>query len=373
MNWNLLMPKHTLYCKDSLEDIVNEFAELGIRRPLFVLSGRTLATPIVQSLLNRLKHDAIPYGLSCNVAAEAPMELVQEIKKDFVDNGCDSIIAIGGGSVLDLAKAASILCTHAGRIEDYLGSHKVPSRTVPKILISTTSGTGSETTNISILSDKQNRSKMGIVSNHIFADLVVLNPALSYSMPSELAVSSGLDALCQCIEAMTTKTGSPIVDLFALKGIGLIANNLDRALEGDMDARDSVHLGAYMSGIVISAGNAGTNIGHALGNTIGGMYGIPHGIAVAMVLPEGIRFNLEDPAYRAKVDIIESQTGLDIIEFIEGIKARHKIPGLSHFGVREDDLADIADKVIKDQGRPLANNLRAVSAGQIMDILRRSL
>ncbi|MHC4536063.1 MAG: iron-containing alcohol dehydrogenase family protein [Planctomycetota bacterium] len=373
MIWNFFTPGRTTYGNGSLRIIVDQFESFEGSKPLFVLSERTLNTNKVQNILQLLGERQIPYGISTNVAQEAPESYVAGIFSAFQENNCDSLIAIGGGSVIDLAKAAAILTTNGGSIGDYYGLHTVPLPTVAKILIPTTAGTGSEATNIIVLSNKEQKSKKGIVSHYLFAEWTILDPELTYSMPENLVLSTGLDAFCQCVEAYTSKAASHLVDMHALMGMQLISRNIKDAMSGDKKGRDAMSLAAYLSGIAITAGNSGTNLGHALGNTIGGIYGSPHGISVTAVLEQVLKFNSEAVEFRKRMDDIKTQINLNLLQFVEAIREEVGIPGLSNLGVRKEDVGHIAQKVISDQQRLLANNARSVSQSDVEDILNASL
>jgi alcohol dehydrogenase class IV len=371
--WSFFVAKRVTYGKGSLKLIVEDFDSFPGNRPLFVLSNRALGTAPIREVLKLFDERNIPYGISTQVVPEAPVECVGKIFGDFKTNGCDSIIAVGGGSVIDLAKAAAILTTNGGRIEDYYGLHAVPKPTVPKILVPTTSGTGSEATNIIVLGDKKQKSKKGIVSHHLFADWAIIDPTLTYSMPRELVLATGLDAFCQCLEAFTSKNTSPMVDLYALKGMELISQNLQSSMDGIEEARDAMSLGAYLSGVVISGGNAGTNLGHAIGNTIGGMYTSAHGLSVTAVSEQVVRFNAKAPAYSERLAEIKKRIGLDVVQFIQELREQVGIPTLNNMGVKEEEIPEIAGKVISDQQRLLRNNQRDVSQEDVEGILRASL
>ncbi len=372
MTWQYLSPKQTVFDKNSENNLSQRLNDLKVKKPLIVISKRLSCTSKASKLLEALKSVNIVASLSNHVAPEAPIELPAKIAEDFTNNDCDSIVAIGGGSVIDLAKAASILISNGGDIENYLGINNVPNVTIPKIFISTTSGTGSEATNISVLGDIQNQSKKGIVSKYLFADTVILDPTYTYSMPSNLKLNTGLDALCQCIEGITSKNASPITNQFAYRGIELIASNLAGSLENDKTSMDNVYLGAYFSGLVISGGNAGTNLGHAIGNTIGGIYHTAHGLSVTVVLEQIINHNKKSQEFINRIKDLEKSTGINIFDFIQKFKNKYSIPSLSEIGVERKDFEYISEKVMNDQQRLLNNNLLSVTAEDIVGILKKS-
>lgn len=370
--WNFYSPQKVSFGKGSLLQSVADIKSFRGKKPLVVISQRAQSDETIKDFLGELRKNNMDYKVTNKVAAEAPVELVQELFEDFRIQGCDSIIAIGGGAVLDLAKAVSILPTNGGKIEDYFGLHNVPNPTVPKILVPTTAGTGSEATNIAVLSSKSSKSKKGIVSHHLYADWAIIDPQLTYTVPKETVLATGLDAFCQCLEGFTSKSASPLVDIHALHGMSLISENLALSLDGDENAKDNMCFGAYLSGIAIIGGNSGTNISHAIGNTLGGLYSIPHGLSVTMVLIAGIAFNSEDESYKKRLHDIKNRIDLDVMSFVENIKRNYGIPSLKEAGVKKEDFSAIADKVLKEQQRLLINNRREVTKPDIEMMLENS-
>lgn len=367
--WNFYSSKRVTFGKEALQRIAEEFESFPGQNPLVILSTRTLNTKPVTKLLESFDKQGIRHNVSTNVAQEAPVENVEKVFKDFQNSNSDSVIAIGGGSVIDLAKAVALLATNGGNIENYYGLFTVPKPTAPKILVPTTAGAGSEATNIAVLGNKETKSKKGIVSHYLFADWAIVDPELTYSMPRDVTLSTGLDAFCQCLEGFTSKSASPLVDMYALRGMDIISKNLPNSLKGENDARDSVSLGAYLSGVVIAGGNSGTNIGHAIGNTLGGLYGIPHGLAVTTVLEQGVNYNAQNDEYRSRLRRIKDEIGLDVIAFITKMREEFYVPNLSDLRISKKDVPEIALRVMTDQKRLLINNRREVSQEDIEEIL----
>lgn len=369
--WNFSIPKFTTYGKGTLKYLTEILPAFGLR-PLFVLSQRTLNTKKIIDFFKLLKKHSLKYGISTNTHSEAPVTDVVKILNDYQSQNCDFFVAIGGGSVIDLTKSASILVTNGGKISEYYGLNQVKKPTPPKILIPTTSGTGSEATNIIVLSDKKNKSKKGIVSPYLLADWVVLDPELTYSMSAKLTLNTGLDAFSQCLEAYTSKTCTPLAQMHALKGLKIINDSLIKSISRDKKARDQMSLAAYLSGVAISGGNSGTNIGHAIGNTLGGMFSLPHGLCVATVLEAGVKFNSKSKTYKNRLKELETQLHFSIVNFLTKIKQNFDIPRLSESGIKKSDIPKIAKKVISDQQRLLANNYRQVNQKDIEKILKES-
>lgn len=206
--------------------------------------------------------------------------------------GYDLVIGLGGGSALDVAKCASALATNELEVAQYLGIDKVDRPGVPKILIPTTAGTGSEVTNVAVLSLKADKTKKGIVSRHLLADTAILDPELTFGLPPAVTASTGMDALTHAIEAYVSRFAQPLTDDFALKAIRMISASLRTAVYNgkDFEARDTMLTASLYAGLAF--GSAATGMVHGLAMPLGGQFNIPHGVANSVLLPHVMRWNL---------------------------------------------------------------------------------
>jgi alcohol dehydrogenase class IV len=213
---------------------------------------------------------------------------------------CTLIIGLGGGSSLDTAKCASVMVTNARDVEAYLGIDKVEAPGVPKILIPTTSGTGSEVTNVAVLSLKAQHTKKGIVSRYLLADTAILDPELTLGLPPAVTAATGMDALTHAIEAYVSRFAQPLTDDFALKAIRMIGANLRTAVYHgqNIEAREAMLTASFYAGLAF--GSAATGMVHGLAMPLGGQFNIAHGIANAVLLPHVMAWNLVAalPRYR---------------------------------------------------------------------------
>lgn len=206
--------------------------------------------------------------------------------------GYDLVIGLGGGSALDVAKCASALATNELEVAQYLGIDKVDRPGVPKILIPTTAGTGSEVTNVAVLSLKADKTKKGIVSRHLLADTAILDPELTFGLPPAVTASTGMDALTHAIEAYVSRFAQPLTDDFALKAIRMISASLRTAVYNgkDFEARDAMLTASLYAGLAF--GSAATGMVHGLAMPLGGQFNIPHGVANSVLLPHVMQWNL---------------------------------------------------------------------------------
>lgn len=207
---------------------------------------------------------------------------------------CDGVIGLGGGSALDTAKAIAILMKHGGKLLDYEGAQNLPGALVPLVAIPTTAGTGSEVTNCAVVLDEAGARKVSFLDDHMLPDLALLDPELTYRLPARITAATGMDALTHAVEAFVDRQNSPFSDALALEAIRLIATYLVRATAkgaDDPEARGGMMVASNLAGIAFNHSMVG--IIHGISHTLGGIFHCAHGEANAVVLPHGMRFNLE--------------------------------------------------------------------------------
>ncbi len=222
---------------------------------------------------------------------EPPMSTIEEIVRLVEDGGYDVIIGFGGGSPIDVAKAAAVLPHTGDTVYDYVGVDQVKKEGLPIIAIPTTAGTGSECTAIAIFANEKLNVKQGLVSPFLMPNVALIDPALTVSCPPNVTAASGMDALIHNIEAYISVNATMHTDSLAYEGIKLISQSIRTAVfdGSNMWARDNMAMGSMMGGIAF--GNAGVGAVHALSYPIGGMFHVPHGVANTMVLPWAMDFN----------------------------------------------------------------------------------
>ncbi|MEI6315943.1 MAG: iron-containing alcohol dehydrogenase, partial [Syntrophus sp. (in: bacteria)] len=254
---------------------------------------------------------------------------------------------------------------------DYLGLNKVPGPGLPKIMIPTTAGTGSEVTFTSVFVRPDLKKKEGMNSPFLYPDLALLDPLLTVSLPPGPTASTGIDALCHAIESYTSINASPMSELLSLEAIALISENLRTAVHDGTNivAREKMLLGSLYAGLGLA--NAGVTAVHSLSYPLGGKYGIPHGLANTVLLPHVMSFNISG-AQEKFVDIAEAMgemvEGLPLREAaylaVEAVNALVEDCGiqtnLEDLGISEDDFEEMA-KIAMTVARPLANNPRQVT------------
>lgn len=208
--------------------------------------------------------------------------------------GCDLLLAVGGGSVIDTAKVANILLVKGGTVEQHMGAYLLgDTRLLPLVVVPTTAGTGSEVTKVAVVADPEHRVKLPFAETQFLATVAILDPEITVSMPPRLTAATGMDALTHAIEAYVGKEASPASDALALHVVRLVFENLPAACAhpDDLEARGAMLVASCLAGVAFSHSMVG--MVHGIAHALGGVYHVPHGIANALVLPEGMAYNLD--------------------------------------------------------------------------------
>ncbi len=266
-----------------------------------------IATPLTAKFADRLQlqgpftiFDAIP-GEPDTTTLDAALAAARAAKPDLV-------IGLGGGSVMDVAKLVAALWNSGQTLEDVAGPNRVVGRDTRLVQITTTAGTGSEAGIRSLITDPVKGNKIAVESPYLIADFAVLDPELTYSVPSAVTAATGVDAMAHCVEAFTNRKAHPMIDGYARMGFALVGKYLARAVRdgADTEAREGMMLASYYGGICL--GPVNTAAGHAIAYPLGTLLNLPHGLANAIVFPHVLAFN--QPAVSAKTAEVAGALGL---------------------------------------------------------------
>jgi alcohol dehydrogenase len=370
--------KKIVFGNGSILTLASHIKELHAQNPLVVIDKNLAKTDLLEKIANVLIPGGMKFTVYDKVEPEPPIELADDGAKLAIKNKCDIVIGIGGGSAMDVAKAIAVLATNKGGAVDFLGLNKVPKPGLPKIMIPTTAGTGSEVTFTAVFVRKNLKKKEGMNSPYLYPELALLDPELTLSLPSVPTAQTGLDALCHAIESYTSVNSSPISEMFSLEAIALIAENLRACVHDGKNivARERMLLGSLYAGIGLA--NAGVTAVHSLSYPLGGKYGVGHGLANTMMLPAVMAFNL--PAALEKFTDVAEAMG----ENVDGLPAREAAylaleavealiedcgihSTLAQFGIKEKDFPALAD-VALTVARPLENNPRKINKEDMIAI-----
>ena len=289
------LPEKILSVDGALEHVPHELTLLGAGRPL-LLSDRGLEkVGTVDTVTAALAQGGMtPAKVYCDIPADSSIQVVNTIAALYRESGCDSLIAVGGGSVIDTAKGVGMVLAQAGSdLMASAGAEVLPRGAhVPFVAVPTTSGTGSEATIVAVVKDPEAQVKMEFLSYHLLPDVAVLDPRMTETLPPRITASTGFDALVHAIEAATCLQRNPVSDSFAEKAIGLICGNLMAAVVNGRDrkARMALANGSLLAGAAFS--NSMVGLVHAIGHALGGVCRVPHGEAMTILLPAVMQYNL---------------------------------------------------------------------------------
>lgn len=279
----------------ALEHMPFELGTSGASRPLLVTDQGVLGAGLVDLVMAALEAGGVPRPIVFDeVPPDSSTLVVAEGARRYRAEGCDALIAVGGGSVIDTAKAVNILVSEGGDdVKAYSGAHVLKRRLRPLFVVPTTSGTGSEVTNVSVVKDEATGVKLPFVSQHLLPDVAVLDPRLTLGLPPLLTAATAMDAMTHSVEAFTCLGKNPLSDAYATAAIRRIAASLVPALEAPRDPalRLELALAATMAGIAFSSSMVG--LVHALGHSVGAVAHVHHGVCMSVLLPFVLEHNLE--------------------------------------------------------------------------------
>lgn len=353
----------------ALEHVGAEFDERGWRSALIVTDRGVREAGLLARVEEHLRISDISYEVYDGVVPDATVESIEAARAPAEEH--DALIALGGGSSIDTAKALNVLRTHGGGVLDWEGNDTIPGLCGPLVAIPTTAGTGSEVTFIAQIHDAGRKQKLPIVSRFLAAEIAIVDPELSATMPPRVTAATGMDALTHAIEAATSIAEQPLSDLLAFRAVSLINESLPKAVQNgsDLEARAGMAFASLIAGIAFN--NAWVALAHAIAHALGGLYDLPHGLCCALTLPAAMEFNLEaKPDKYAKIAELLGQS--DAAAGVARVKELNRhlgIPSsLGELDVPEGDAEKIAELAMAD-GSVLFNP-RPVADEEILSLVR---
>lgn len=353
------------YSLENLNSITSNITKIAL-----FTDKRISETGLISEVLKYLKGKQVT--VFDNLPTEPSCDQAQTVVDEFSKNRYDMLIAVGGGSVMDVAKLASVMIGSDYKVRDLLDNQKIMKKGIKTLMIPTTAGTGSEATPNSIVSMPEKELKVGIVNSELMADYVILDEVMIRNLPRNIAAATGLDALTHAIECFTSNKANPFSDTFALEALDLILNNIERSCDDPYayDAKNAMLIGAFYAGVAITS--SGTTAVHALSYPLGGKYHIPHGIANAMLLVPIMRFNetacrgrfaqIYDRAAKGKKSAETTKEKSDwvlhrLIEIVNNLDIPKR---LRAYGIEEKDIEQLAESGMNVK-RLLNNNVRNIT------------
>ena len=357
-SFSFTIPQNIKFGAGTLDLLPDLAKELGKSKG-YIISGPHLnKIGMVAKCRKALKNAGMESECFTETEGNPSTDTVVKATEDFKKSKADFIVAFGGGSPLDVAKAVAVLATYGGNIVDYEGAGKVMGPVVPMIAIPTTAGTGSEVTAFSVITDHSRNYKLTVVSNYLLPAYVILDPDLIATVPANTAAACGIDAMVHALEAYISKAASPFSDIFAREALRLIGGSIRDyvADRSNPAACESMMVGSLFAGISFSHARLG-NV-HAMSHPVSAYFDVPHGVANAILLPTVVDFNKDaaDPEkYRYIYGCISKDMGADI-NFTPDMLATEIrmlnyelgiLPTLSDIGVTSDKFEQMADDAMK--------------------------
>lgn len=366
------------------EVLPKEIARLGLHKAFVATDKDLIKYGVADKVLSVLKSAGIPYEIFSEIKQNPTVFNVKTGVKAFAESGADFILAIGGGSSIDSAKAVGII-TNNPEFSDVVsleGVADTKKKSVPIIALPTTAGTAAEVTINYVITDEANEKKMVCVDPNDIPAIAIVDAELMYTLPKSLTASTGLDALTHAIEGLITKGAWEMSDMFEIKAIEMIARYLETAVNEptNAEARNGMAVAQYIAGMAFS--NVGLGVVHGMAHPLGAIFDIPHGVANALLLPVIMEFNA--PAALDKyVDIAKAMnvytSGMSreeaahaAVEAVKSLAIRVGIPQhLSELGIEEEDLERLSEAAFADVCTP--GNPREVSKEIILELYRKVL
>ena len=366
----------------AINEIVNEVKSRGFKKGLIVTDADLVKFQVVKKVTDLLEAAGLPYAIYDKVKANPTVDMVKEGVAAFKEAGADYLIAIGGGSPQDTGKGIGIIINNPefADVVSLEGTAATKNKAVPMIAVATTAGTAAETTINYVITDEAKRRKFVCVDPHDLPAVAIVDPDMMSSMPKGLTASTGMDALTHAIEGYTTLAAWELADTLNLKAIELIGRSLRAAVDNDPKGREDMALGQYMTGMAFS--NVGLGVVHGMAHPLSAFYGIPHGVANAVLLPYVMEFNKDYTGEKfreiARVLGVDGVDGMNETEYRQAaIDAVRKLSldvnipqTLKKIGVQEEDLPALAEAAMADVCT--SGNPRPCTFELVLDVYKKA-
>lgn len=383
MAYKFTLPGRTVMGSDALKE--SEAILKGFGKKALIVTGKNVTrSGAVQILADTLSNCEIISELFNDITGEPTVKMIEAGVNRYKETGCDFIIAIGGGSPLDSAKAIAAMSVLEGRISDYMGK-EIEGKFPPMVLIPTTAGTGSEATKFTIITDTVKNVKMLLKGDALLPDLAIVDSKFTLTAPPDVTAATGMDALTHAVEAYTSRKGNPLTDIYALSAIKRIFAYLPAAYDdgSNLTAREELAIAAFEAGVCIN--NASVTLVHGMSRPIGALFHVPHGISNAMLIKECLSYVM-DGCYERFAAISRAIGAADgksgdkeaaeaFIQKLSELCKQLKIPSLKEYGISKDEFDKLKDKMAQDamaSGSP-SNTIKDVTKEDLLVIYSKLL
>jgi alcohol dehydrogenase class IV len=367
---------------ESMAEAAHAALRLGALRPLLVTDPGLIEAGWVDELVGHLRAQAVDARVWSAVTPNPKDHEIAAGYQYYREHGCDVLIALGGGSVIDAAKGVAILAANGGNILDYAGVDKATMPIPPLVVVPTTSGTGADVSQFCIVTDTTRNTKITILGRALVPDVTVIDPRVLTTMPEWLNAATGLDALTHGIEAFVSLGHNQLTDHHALRAVVMVTDNLVETIEkpGEMGARVLMAQAALEAGLAFT--NAILGAAHAMSHQVGGLLDLPHGVINGVLLPHVIRFNAEsDPVPYATIAsclglvdarVPAAEAACALADRVQKLAADVGVPrGLADIGVSLEDLPTLAHNALDDAC--MTTNPRSADEKQMEALFRAAM
>ena len=379
MSFRVNSVKTSFFGRGAVSLLVPELKKMGVRRALIVTDSFLYKSGAADYVGKALSEAGLEYAVYYQVQPNPTVTVVNECITAARMLQVDLLVAVGGGSAIDTAKATSIVTANGGRVEDYEGVNRSAKPGIPIVAVNTTAGTGSECTSFYIVTDPVRHSKMAMVDPNCMVTIAVNDVELMMSMPPKLTAATGLDALTHAIEAVLAKGANPMTDRDAMWAMETVWEYLPRAVRNgqDEEARTRMAYAEYSAGMAFS--NAGLGMVHAMAHALGGHSNLPHGVCNAVLLPYVIEFNAghshEARERLARISKALSMPDARPYTLVQGLRQTAAELGIPRTlkelgGVTPEDFGDLADLALKDAC--MADNLYMPDREEVTGVYRNA-
>lgn len=374
------VPQNIIVGKGSLAKLPEVAEKLGGKKA-FIISGPHLnKMGIVQSCADAMKAKGIESSVFTETEGNPSVETVDKASVAYKESGADFIVALGGGSPMDVAKAVGVVARYGGSITEYEGADKVPGDIIPLIAVPTTAGTGSEVTAFSVITDHSRNYKLTVFSYKLIPSYAILDAELLTTAPVSVAAACGIDAMVHALEAYISTAASPFSDAMAEKALELIGANIRCyvANRGDIEAAENMLVGSLFAGIAFSWARLGDV--HAMSHPVSAYFNVPHGVANAILLPTIVEYNmLADKGkylniynYIAELPAAPEEFTADmLVDELLDLNESLGIPaGLEEVGVTKDKFDAMAEDAMKSGN--IAVNSRSTTKKDVLALYEKA-
>lgn len=355
-NFDFVLPTKIKYGVGAIRFLEEELNRLNAKKILIVTDKGIMTSGLIKNLVDQLNSIEIEYIIFDKIEANPKDYNVEECSKLAKEEGIDVLVAFGGGSPMDAAKAASVVIKQGGKIADYKVKGSIGEDCVPIITIPTTAGTGSEVTFSSVITDTDKDYKFTIKSPYMAASTAIIDPELTISLPSLISASTGIDALTHAIEGYTANCTEPIAEALGLYAVEYISSSIVDVVNNgnDLKSRDKMMIGSLMAGLSFSHSDVASV--HCMAEALGSIYDAPHGMCNSILLPYVMEYNLPETEYKYariaramgiedKDDLIAAKKG---IKHIRQLSKTIGLPSFSSLDINPDDFGRLAEMSVNN-------------------------